>query len=42
MNLQIGKYKYPGTGWYVLHNGNTCASGTLRECKLFIKHQGSA
>ena len=33
----IGKYKYPGTGWYVLLNGHICSSGTSGKCRAFIK-----
>lgn len=36
-HYDIGKYKYPGTGWYVLLNGHVCSSGTLRQCRAFIK-----
>lgn len=32
----IGKYAYPGTGWYVMRNGHICSSGTKTECEAFV------
>ncbi len=38
-HYDIGKYKYPGTGYYVLRNGFIVSSGTLKECNVFIKER---
>lgn len=36
-HYDIGKYHYPGSGWYVLRNGHICHSGTKGECEAFVK-----
>jgi len=36
-HYDINKYKHPGSGWYVLRNGHICYSGSLKECKEFLR-----
>lgn len=37
MKFAVGKYRFPGTGWFVLCNGHICSSGTKSECEAFVK-----